>query len=91
MKTKFISFFRLYAQSTTEFFKASPLYASILFLLIPLQSVLPAAIIASSQSLLTDITGNKTFSGALSVWGVSVMLVGIFNPIVTLTQGLLTD
>lgn len=25
------------------------------------------------------------------MWGVSVMLVGIFNPIVTLTQGLLTD
>lgn len=85
------NFLNLYRKSLSEFFKASPLYATILFVLVPIQSVLPAATIAGSQLLLTSLNNNDSPITPAAVWSVSVIALGIAGPIVTLTQGLLTD
>ena len=91
MKTKFATYIQLYSKSLSEFFKASPLYALIMFFLIPVQSILPAVIIASSQALLSALTTGNPITNSLIVWGISVTAARVFSPIVTLTQGLLTD
>ncbi|MCZ2733930.1 ABC transporter ATP-binding protein [Lacticaseibacillus rhamnosus] len=85
------NFLNLYWKSLREFFKASPLYATILFILVPIQSVLPAATIAGSQALLTALSHHDSPLAPAVVWSVSVIALGIAGPVVTLTQGLLTD
>ena len=85
------NFLSLYWKSLREFFKASPLYATILFILVPIQSVLPAATIAGSQALLTALSHHDSPLAPAVVWSVSVIALGIAGPVVTLTQGLLTD
>ena len=86
-----VNFLNLYWKSLREFFKASPLYATILFILVPIQSVLPAATIAGSQALLTALSHHDSPLAPAVVWSVSVIALGIAGPVVTLTQGLLTD
>ena len=91
MFKKFAQFGRLFLRSLKEFFQASPAYAMILFILIPIQAVLPALIIGGSQALLTALSSHQAIVWPVTIWGVTIILLGITGPIVTLSQGLLTD
>ncbi|MCX2454648.1 ABC transporter ATP-binding protein [Lacticaseibacillus nasuensis] len=82
---------RIYAKSLHEIYLAAPGYAVLLFILIPLQSVLPVLLVVLSQALLTELTRQATTTATLVSWAIVLLLLCLFTPLVTMIQGLMTD
>lgn len=91
-KTFFI-FVKLYIKSLALVLKAGKVNAVLLLLIIPFQALLPAVLIASSNSIINAVaekTGENLIL-LLTVWAIAFLLSNILTPVYTTVQGFLTD
>lgn len=82
---------KLYFKSLSLFWRASPLIAILLILLIPIQAVVPSILIWLGQYLIDTVTNAKFITGYLISWAIVFFLGNLVTPVMTTFQGVLTD
>lgn len=81
----------IYLKSLTLFWKASPIISLILVILIPTQAIIPSTLIWLGQVLIDSLSNNSFKMLYLFFWALIFCIGNLINPIMTTTQGVLTD
>lgn len=81
----------LYFKSLNLFWKASPVIACILMILIPIQAIVPSVLIWLGQVLIDSLSKNTFNIMYLVFWSFIFCIGNLTNPIMTTAQGVLTD
>lgn len=91
--TKNASYLRLYLKSLSYVWHSSKTYVTLMFLIIPLQSLMPSFTIYFTNRLIEDLSNSESNSiyQLLFIWGTTFFISSITTPLLTAIQGKLTD
>lgn len=73
------------------FFKASPVVAAFVVLFAPIQAIASVIAVNAGQSVINEVTLNRSFWLSLSVWIIATVFTQLVPPLATSIQGILTD
>ncbi|WP_025080981.1 ABC transporter ATP-binding protein [Lactobacillus hamsteri] len=73
------------------FFKASPVVATFVVFFAPIQAIASVIAVNAGQSVINEVTLNRSFWLSLSVWIIATVFTQLVPPLATSIQGILTD
>ncbi|WP_276804950.1 ABC transporter ATP-binding protein [Lactobacillus hominis] len=88
---KFTQYFKELIQTYRLFFKSTPLVATFVLLLTPLQAVIPLIAVAAGQKVIDQVTNHSPFMEMIVVWIVATAFQQFLPSLSTMVQGVLTD
>lgn len=88
---KFKQYLLELGQTYKLFFKAAPLVACLVFVLAPLQAIIPLIAVAAGQNVIDEVTAHNHFLTMILIWIVASALQQFLPSLGTMLQGLLTD
>ncbi|MBF0777924.1 hypothetical protein [Streptococcus cuniculi] len=87
------AYLQLYLKNLSYIWHSSKIYVTLMFFIIPLQSLMPSFTIYFTNRLIEDLSNSKSNSvyQLLFIWGTTFFISSITTPLLTAIQGKLTD